>query len=125
VGSVFSRGLAFSQEDFSRFAALSGDDNPIHLDAAFAAETTFGRPVAHGMLLYGALCAFLNDHFPEAWMLEQALVFPAPTYAGEAILARAEVVEAGPELARLLITMTRPDGQAVCQGETTLLWRPA
>jgi hypothetical protein len=30
---------------------VSGDHNPIHLDRAYAATTTFGRPIAHGMLV--------------------------------------------------------------------------
>jgi len=36
--------------DVQAFAELSGDRNPMHLDPAFAARTSFGRPVAHGML---------------------------------------------------------------------------
>ena len=44
----------FSQSDFDRFAALSGDDNPIHVNPEFAARSRFGRPVCHGMLLYTA-----------------------------------------------------------------------
>ena len=39
----------FSQADFDRFARLSGDDNPIHVDPRFAARTRFGRTVAHAL----------------------------------------------------------------------------
>ena len=38
---------SFSQSDFNEFASLSGDNNPIHTDAEFAAQSRFGRPVAH------------------------------------------------------------------------------
>ncbi|MGZ3427312.1 MAG: MaoC/PaaZ C-terminal domain-containing protein, partial [Polyangia bacterium] len=41
-----------TQADFDRFARLSGDDNPIHVDAAFAARTRWGKTLAHGMMLY-------------------------------------------------------------------------
>ena len=44
---------------FDRFARLSGDDNPIHVDPAFSARTRFGRTVAHGMLLYGRVWAMI------------------------------------------------------------------
>ena len=47
----------FAQRDFDRFAALSGDDNPIHVDAAFAARTRFGRTVC-------ARNAALQHHLP-------------------------------------------------------------
>jgi acyl dehydratase len=78
VGRMSTGRWRFSQEQFDRFAALSGDDNPIHVDAAFARRTRFGRPVAHGMLLYATICAFLSQHFPGAWQREQGLTFPAP-----------------------------------------------
>ncbi len=60
VGQVESVNRVFSQTDFDRFAALSGDDNPIHVDAEFSARTRFGRTVAHGMLLYSIACSVLG-----------------------------------------------------------------
>ena len=45
----------FTQRQFDEYARLSGDDNPIHVDAAFAAGTRFGRTVAHGMFLFSVL----------------------------------------------------------------------
>ncbi len=51
VGQIESVKRVFSQTDFNRFAALSGDDNPIHIDPEFSAKTKFGQTVAHGMFL--------------------------------------------------------------------------
>lgn len=47
---LHQRGLRFTTEDLERFAAASGDRNPLHLDPAFARRTPFGRPVVHGAL---------------------------------------------------------------------------
>lgn len=78
-----------SQSDFDRFAALSRDDNPIHCDPAFARGTHFGATVAHGMFLYGLICAALSRRIDAPWMaLAQTLMFPAPTFAGDAVETR-------------------------------------
>ncbi len=64
VGHVETLQHRFSQDDFDRFAALTGDDNPIHVDPEFSARTRFGKIVAHGMLLYGMICRVLSTQFP-------------------------------------------------------------
>ncbi len=40
-----------TEADVVAFAGLSGDYNPIHTDAEFAAQTPFGRRIAHGLLV--------------------------------------------------------------------------
>ncbi|MBI5791239.1 MAG: oxidoreductase [Rhodocyclales bacterium] len=72
------------QDDFDRFAKLSRDDNPIHCDPEFAAKSHFGATVAHGMLLYACICKALTEQVgPGMVQLEQTLMFPNPTYAGD------------------------------------------
>lgn len=88
----------FDQRDFDRFAALSGDDNPIHVDPAFAARTRFGRTVAHGMLLYSTICRALTDALgPGFSQREQDLMFVTPTYTGEEIEVRLEITAVQPD----------------------------
>jgi acyl dehydratase len=41
-----------SADDVARWAEVADDHNPLHLDAAFAANTRFGRPIVHGSLLF-------------------------------------------------------------------------
>ena len=75
-----------TQDEFDAFAAVSGDDNAIHVDPAFCARTTFGRTVSHGMLIYTKLWGLLLRHRPDARQVSQAMMFPNPAYAGEEIL---------------------------------------
>lgn len=83
----YRQSLVFSQRDFETFARLSGDDNPIHVDPAYAATTPFGRPVAHGMLLFSALTAAAERWMGQRLVVRrQHLMFPAPTYAGQPAL---------------------------------------
>jgi 3-hydroxybutyryl-CoA dehydratase len=121
VGQSFKSARTFSQGDFDEFARLSGDDNPIHVDPAFAAQTRFGRTVSHGMLLYGVICGVLSRHFPGAVQLEQRFTFPAPTYADEAMTINLTITELLPdEQLRLTTTITNPQGQLTCDGETVI-----
>jgi acyl dehydratase len=122
VGQVLEIQRSFSQADFDRFARLSGDDNPIHVDPAFAARTRFGRTVAHGMLLYSAVEAALGRLAPAAASISQTLKFPTPTYAGEPAHIRLEVtvLDAASGLATVATTVIRPDGAIGLEGEALL-----
>lgn len=77
----------FTQADFDEYARLSGDDNPIHVDAEFAATTRFCRPVAHGMLLYATLQAAIARVTREPFrLMEQEFMFQAPTFTGDPLV---------------------------------------
>ncbi len=110
----------FAQEDFDRFAALTGDDNPIHVDAEYAAASVWGRTVAHGMFLYSCLCGLLGEAFPGAVQVSQDLMFPAPTYTGEPMTLR--VTPAGVEdgLVVAAVEVVDPRGTITCTGEARL-----
>ncbi len=112
----------FTQEDFDRFAALSGDNNPIHVDPEFSARTRFGKTVAHGMLLYSIVSRVLGTEFPGPGtvQIEQDLKFPTPTYMGEEVTVRLKVLSIQPEdeTAELSTTVVRPDGSLGLEGRT-------
>ncbi len=122
VGQVEAIKRTFTQSDFDRFAALSGDDNPIHVDTDFAARTRFGRTVAHGMLLYSVVCSVLGTRLPGPGTLqiEQELMFPTATPTGEEVEVRVEVrdTQPGAGQADLTTLVVRPDGYPGLQGRT-------
>lgn len=122
VGQSDTVKRVFSQADFDRFAALSGDLNPIHVDPQFAARSKFGRTVAHGMFLYSVVCSVLGTRLPGPGtvQVEQALMFPSATYAGEEVAVHLEVTEDrfSEGLADLTTVVVRPDGSAGLQGRT-------
>lgn len=120
VGQTASVKRTFTQSDFDRFAALSGDDNPIHVDPEFAARTKFGHTVAHGMFLYSVVCSVLGTRLPGPGTLqiEQELMFPTATPAGEEVDVRLEVINVQPVegLADLSTLVLRPGGHPGLQG---------
>lgn len=125
-GQIITQTRTLSQADFDRFARLSGDDNPIHVDPAFAARTRFGRTVSHGMLLYSLLRAAMSAAAPGAIQIEQQLMFPAPTYTDDELTIELRVLEAGTDgVLQLATTIRRGDGETVCQGEARLHWEGA
>jgi acyl dehydratase len=112
----------FTQADFDAFAELSGDDNPIHVDEAFSSKTRFGRTVSHGMLLGTILRGMLDRLVPGGRQVEQKLMFPSPTYAGDAM--RFAVVRKSDDGRHVVADVSCErieDGVITCAGEATLL----
>jgi acyl dehydratase len=124
---MFTPGLSltlhtsFTQTDFNRFASLSGDNNPIHIDPDFSARTKFGKPVAHGMLLYSFISRGLTTLLPGTIQLVQELMFPAPTFADEEI--RLEIVVTttqDQESCELTTNIYKINGQECCRGRAVV-----
>jgi len=124
VGQSVSYKRKLTQEDFERFALLSGDDNPIHIDAEFSARTRFGKPVAHGAFLFGLISSLLGTQLPGLGtiLLYQELMFPTPTYAGEEITVQVELtnVDSEKKLAELTTLVIRPNAEMGCQGKAVV-----
>lgn len=113
-----------TQADFDRFAALSGDDNPIHIDAGFAARSRFGRPVAHGMMIAAILDGLVATLLPGSHTIKQALTFPAPTFAAEPMRFTVEITDREPDCARVALRCERiADSVVTCSGTATLRTR--
>jgi acyl dehydratase len=90
--SLVPRSLTSTTETVAAYAELTQDFNPIHLDAKFAAGTTFGRPIVHGTWSLNALGLAMAATFPPevAARADLDLQFVAPVFVGETILAGGE-----------------------------------
>jgi 3-hydroxybutyryl-CoA dehydratase len=78
-----------SERDVVTFAEITGDRNPIHVDADYARDSIFGRRVSHGMLVAGLISAVFGCKFPgKGWIyVNQALQFQNPVFIGEMVTA--------------------------------------
>jgi 3-hydroxybutyryl-CoA dehydratase len=125
LGDRASLSKIIAAEAVQRFAEISGDHNPVHLDAAYAAQTRFGRPIAHGMLVAGLVSAVLGTELPGpgSVYLSQTLQFRAPVYINDHICATVEVTAIRPDkpIITLKTTCVNQAGQTVLEGEAVLL----
>ena len=114
----------FSQADFDNFARLSGDNNPIHTDPDFSADTRFGRTVAHGLLLCSVLRGLINRLMPGQRLSEQSVMFPAPTYAEEPMNFTVTVTGSNSDGIALKLEVKRlEDNVVTCQGDARVMPR--
>ncbi len=118
-----------TNEDIQDFARVSGDNQPLHLDDAFAAKTRFKKRIAHGMLSAGFISAVLGTKLaPNAVVvyLGQQMRFRLPVGIGDTITAEAEVT--GIDENRRIVTVRtdclNQNGDAVLTGEATVLLDP-
>jgi 3-hydroxybutyryl-CoA dehydratase len=107
-----------------QFADVSGDDNPVHLDADFAKTTIFKECIAHGMLGASFISRVLGVQLPGPGTiyLGQDLKFKAPVKIGDTVIARCEIVELIPEKRRAIIKTTATvNGNIVIDGQATVM----
>ncbi len=83
------------RDDIDLFAAISGDVNPVHLDATFTATDTFGHIVPHGMWSAALVSAVLGTKLPGPGTvyLGQEVRFLKPFALGDTITASVTVRE--------------------------------
>lgn len=87
-----------SMEDIEKFASVSGDYNPVHLDPEYAAGTIFKQVIAHGLLTASYISTVFGMKMPGpgAIYVAQSLNFKAPVKVGDEVVARVVVVDLMP-----------------------------
>ena len=128
VGDKFSTERTVTDELIRKFAEVSGDYNPIHLDDEFAKETRFGRRIAHGMLSGAFISAVLGYKLTERKIvyLSQTLKFTAPVFIGDIVTTTATVTHIRED--KPIVTMetvcTNQNGETLVTGESAVMLLP-
>ena len=131
VGEKISKTLRYSREDIALFTRLSGDQNPLHTDAAVAQRARFGEIIASGQHTSAHLMGMLATHFSrdddgirrEMLCLNMNLAFKNPVFADQDITLqwRVSSVEPKDKLQGLLVHL---DGTAsIGHGKPALIAR--
>lgn len=126
VNQVYTHDFKFSQDEVNRFAEVTGDKNPVHLDAAYAAKTMFKRPIMHGMLSASLFSKVFGTLFPGEGTiyLKQSLSFLKPMYVDTDYEAVFTVKEVTREKNRAIVETLIKDkatGNVCTSGEATVM----
>lgn len=125
VGDTFSTDRLVTDELIRKFADVSGDYNPIHLDDEAAANTRFGRRIAHGMLSGAFISAVLGYELTERRIvyLSQTLKFTLPVFIGDTVTTTATVTKIRDDkpVVTLATVCTNQNGEMLVTGEAVVM----
>ena len=95
IGDKAELSKAFTEEEVFRFAELSADKNPLHLDKDFGRASIFGQRIVHGMLVASLFSGLIGMQLPGegSIYLGQTLAFKAPVAIGEQVTATVEIIK--------------------------------
>lgn len=120
----FSKTL--TETEMVLFSGITGDFNPLHVDAEAAEQTRFHGRIIPGILTAGLISTVLGRYLPGpgAVYVTQHLSFTAPVRPGDTVHACARVRELFPDKARVVLdTWAEVKHQQVARGESTMIAR--
>ncbi len=124
IGTQATLSRTISEDDILLFALVSGDHNPIHLDAEYAERSLFGKRIAHGFLIGSLISAVLGNDMPGPGTiyLGQTLKFLAPIHIGDTVTVTVKVVAIREDkrILTLHTDCTNQNGTLVLSGEATV-----
>jgi acyl dehydratase len=87
VGQKSSFQVQITKEIIEKFAELSGDYNPLHMDEIYAQNSQFKQRITHGMLLGTFFSQLVGMHIPgeKCLYLSQNLNFHNPCYISDIV----------------------------------------
>ena len=125
VGDTHQEKVKFNQPNVDTFAAITGDNNPIHINAEYAAQTPFGKPIVHGFYAGSIFSKVFGTIWPGEGTiyLYQDMTFLAPVFVEQEYNAKFEVLEVNEEKHRGTIQciLETIDGKQAIKGLAKLL----
>lgn len=110
-----------TEADIKRFVEMTGDDNPLHVDASYASETPFKEIVVHGMLGASFISTVIGTKLPGpgALWVSQAMEFSLPVRMHDTLTVTCTVLKkhVRDRLLELETRITNQHGQTVLTGQ--------
>lgn len=126
AGTTYTHEFSFTQEEVVKFAEVTGDKNPVHLDADYAAKTMFKKPIMHGFLGGSVFSKVFGTLFPGEGTiyLKQSMSFMRPMYVSTTYEVRMTVKDVNKEKHRANMEtniVEKATGDVVISGEATVM----
>ncbi|MDC9719134.1 MAG: MaoC family dehydratase [Gammaproteobacteria bacterium] len=124
VGMTSSFEKRITEKHIQDFAAVTGDTNPVHLDADYAATTPFKARIAHGMMSAGLISTVLGTQLPGPGCiyLDQQIKFRAAVYINDTVVATVTVEEINERRGRVsLKTQCFVNSKLVADGTASMM----
>ena len=122
IGYKTTHTKTITENDITRFAAVSGDYNPVHMSEDYAKKTFFGGRVAHGVMAISLISAAAAKLPGLVILLSHSSRFLKPVRIGDTLTAVAEVVSAREDkgIVTLKTTCTNQNREVTVEGETVV-----
>lgn len=124
IGDKATFSKTMTESDIFAFSAITGDFNPIHVDAEFAKGSVFKQRVVHGMLTAGLIDQTLTNIGGAGNIhLSQFVKFTAPVHIGDTVSVFSEVVikDAAKNRVTVKSTVINQEGKTVLEGEALIM----
>lgn len=124
VGTTVTDKVLITEDMINKFAEVSGDFNPVHMDEEFAKTTRFGRRIAHGMLSAAFISRVLAMKVENGGIyLGQTLKFMSPIFIGDEITLELTLTNYRKErgLATVETIVKNQNGTVCVKGEATIM----
>lgn len=128
VNSEYSEVVRFSYNQVKQFAELTGDKNPLHIDADYAEKNQFKKCIVHGLYAASVFPKIMANTFPGPGTvyLDQAFDFKKPVYQDVDYKAVLRVISerktsAGKMIYKLITQLLDSNNSVLIDGEATIL----
>ena len=127
IGDTAALSKTISEHDVYAFAGLTGDFNPVHVNAEFAKDSMFKERIAHGMISAGLISAVLGTELPgiDTIYMNQELSFLSPVMYNDTLTATVECIEKDDAKHRIVFktTVVNQHGKVVTDGKARVMKR--
>lgn len=125
TGDIYTEKVRFTQDEVNRFAEITGDNNPIHIDETYAAKTPFGKPIVHGFLAGAVFSKVFGTKWPGEGTiyLFQDMSFRAPVFVERDYTATFKILEVDEAKHRGVVQciLEDSDGKLAISGQAKLM----